>query len=467
MKKTLLTSIFINLIICSGFSQTDAFVLHTVATTAVNPYVIDSGNLNSGVYPDIVVGTYGNTIEIYMNNEDGTFATPIIKTLAEVNGIHIADINGDGNNDILASSYSGDKLVWYSNNGDGTFADEEIISDTVDGPGTIVTGYIDAGSTLDIALSVYGGDSDTDSVIWFANDGLPWTKQYVVPETAGLGCGDIDIADVDGDSDLDIIVSNTDAGTVQLYYNNYNPLTEDNPVSFTVSGAGDISTGNSYLFGLSYGDVNNDTYLDIIKVDMYGYQIAYYLNDGTGAFPTPGIIVASTHPYPTVALCVDFNDDTYNDIVAVDGLNANNDVFWFEGNSSGTLSTETIITNASFHNQIYGLTINDFDNDGDLDLATIGYQDRTLKWIENELNLIGISEYSLENISIYPNPTSNSLNFKGLNETTNVSVYDILGKEILTQTINSNEPLDVSKLQNGIYILKLDHLNTSFKFIKE
>jgi hypothetical protein len=48
-----------------------------------------------------------------------------------------------------------------------------------------------------------------------------------------------------------------------------------------------------------------------------------------------------------------------------------------------------------------------------------------------------------------------------------VSVYDILGKQIINQTINTNKSLDVSNLQNGIYILRLDDLSTSYKFVKE
>ncbi|MCX7549777.1 T9SS type A sorting domain-containing protein [Xanthomarina sp. F2636L] len=466
MKKTLLSLLFINAFIFVGFSQEEAFIIHTIGSTGSNPYVIDSGHLNPGAYPDIAVGTQtGNTVEIYINNEDGTFAAPIIKNLTQVGGIHIADIDGINGNDVLASSSGDNKLVWYANNGDGTFADEEIITDTVDGPGTIVTGYIDSDATLDIVLSVYGGSGDTDRVIWFANDGSPWTEQNVIPATAGLGCGNLDIADVDGDTDLDIVVNNTDAGTVELYYNNYNPLTDNNPVSFTESAGGDISTGNTYLFGIDFGDVNDDTFMDIVKVDLSGQEIAYYQNDGAGNFTE--IIVNNSHPYPSIAFVTDLNNDGYNDIVAADGLNQNDDVFWFESDAFGVLGTETRITDNNLHNQVYNFTINDFDNDGDIDFATLGYQDGRLKWIENELNLLNIPQNQLNTVGIYPNPTSNSLKIIGLNEDTNVYVYDILGKKVLSQSIGTNKSLDVSKLQNGVYILKLENSDTSYRFVKE
>ena len=467
MKKALLT---VQFAICSFFcfSQMSSFTVHNIASTGTNPYVIDSGNLNADVYPDIVVGTYsGNTVEIYLNNGDGTFATPIIKSLSQVNGIHIADLDGINGNDILASSDGGSKLVWYANNGNGTFADEEIISSSLDNPGSIVTGDIDGDSTIDIALAVYGNGVDTDRVIWFANDGLPWTEQDIIPATAGLGPGDLDIADVDGDTDLDIVVANSDAGTVELYYNNYNPLTDNNPVSFTESAGGDISTGNIFLFDVSFADVNDDTYLDILTVDLYGDEIAYYQNDGAGNFSK--IIIDDSHFRPSIAFCTDLNNDTYKDVVAVDAYPQNDDVFWFKSDNSGGLGVETQIMDETYQVQIYGLTINDFDNDGYLDLASIGYHstDGSLKWIENKLDVLGTDDNFLNSIAFYPNPAKDQLNFKGFSENEEVLVYDIVGKNILDETLSPQASLDVSKLQSGMYILKFKNTNSTFKFIKE
>jgi len=470
MKKTLLPLVILICLYNLNFAQTSSFVIHDtpLITTGNNPYVIDSGHLNAGLYPDIVVGTLaGNTVEIYINNEDGTFASPIIKSLSQVNGIHIADLDGINGNDVLASSYDGDKLVWYANNGNGTFADEATIVSGVDGPGTIVTGMIDAGSTLDIALAVYGNGNlgDTDRVIWLANDGS-WTASDVFPATAGLGPGDIDIADVDGDTDLDIVVANTDAGTVELYYNNYNPLTDNDPVSFTESAGGDISTGNAYLFDISFADIDDDLDIDILKVDLDAPgEIACYKNS-SGIFTED--IISNTHPYPSKVFAIDFNNDTYTDIVAVDGLNANDDVFWFESDDMGNLGTETPVTDNNVHNQIYSFTMADFDNDGNIDLATIGFQDGTLKWIENQLDLLSIEDNLFNSLSIYPNPTKDILNFKGnYSETLNVSVYDVLGKNILNKSVDINSTLDVSKLKSGLYILKFEDFNNTFKFIKE
>ena len=283
MKKTLLTLIAITFFGITSYSQIASFVVHDIATpemtpaTGANPWFIDSGNLDglADDYPDIVVGTtFGNTVEIYMNDEDGTFAAPIVKSLSYVYGIRIADLNGDDYNDIIASSASGvgvGKLVWYENNGDGTFADEQIIASGLDDPGNIAVGKIDAGDTIDIAIVVYGYGVDTDRVIWFASDGLPWTEQDIIPITAGLGPGDLDLGDVDKDGDLDVVVANLDASSVKLYYNNWNPGVDDDPVSFNESVGGDIASTsaiNFNKFDISFADINDDTHLDILMVDL-------------------------------------------------------------------------------------------------------------------------------------------------------------------------------------------------------
>ncbi|WAC01304.1 T9SS type A sorting domain-containing protein [Lacinutrix neustonica] len=60
------------------------------------------------------------------------------------------------------------------------------------------------------------------------------------------------------------------------------------------------------------------------------------------------------------------------------------------------------------------------------------------------------------NFSIYPNPTNTGYIeiTTASNEAINILVFDILGKQVLNKTINNR--LDVSKLNTGLYILKLN-----------
>jgi hypothetical protein len=80
--------------------------------------------------------------------------------------------------------------------------------------------------------------------------------------------------------------------------------------------------------------------------------------------------------------------------------------------------------------------------------------------------VIGIEQYTNDqNIKVYPNPANTNLNIKidgaGFIPQ-NVRVYDIAGREVISQNISSNQgliTLDVTKLSEGTYLLKLTGSN--------
>ncbi|WP_417858060.1 DUF5689 domain-containing protein [Xanthomarina gelatinilytica] len=73
----------------------------------------------------------------------------------------------------------------------------------------------------------------------------------------------------------------------------------------------------------------------------------------------------------------------------------------------------------------------------------------------NDLTL-STSAYELTDFSVYPNPTSTGyVNITSkTNDVINVAVFDILGKQVINNTVNNNR-LDVSTLTTGVYIMKI------------
>lgn len=74
-------------------------------------------------------------------------------------------------------------------------------------------------------------------------------------------------------------------------------------------------------------------------------------------------------------------------------------------------------------------------------------------------------------ISIYPNPVTNSLNFAVTNSIvlSDVSIYDVTGKQVLSSKNLSSNSIDVSKLQSGVYFAKFasEDKTVTKKFIKQ
>jgi hypothetical protein len=76
----------------------------------------------------------------------------------------------------------------------------------------------------------------------------------------------------------------------------------------------------------------------------------------------------------------------------------------------------------------------------------------------------------LNNITVYPNPTRNTLQIKGVNflDISKVKIVNILGKEVYSSHLK-NSNIDVSNLNAGIYIVTVesDEKLKRIKFIKQ
>ncbi len=86
---------------------------------------------------------------------------------------------------------------------------------------------------------------------------------------------------------------------------------------------------------------------------------------------------------------------------------------------------------------------------------------------------IGIEELSLtdvyfnEEITIYPNPSNHSIYFSNLKQENRILIYSVLGQKISAHRVDpTNNLIDISKLEKGVYFLKLSNSNKTFKIIK-
>jgi hypothetical protein len=78
--------------------------------------------------------------------------------------------------------------------------------------------------------------------------------------------------------------------------------------------------------------------------------------------------------------------------------------------------------------------------------------------------------FTTSKVKLYPNPTSNVLNIESLGTIQTISVYNVLGQEVINKALSSTSTsLDVSSLNSGIYVVKtvVDGVTSSTKFIKQ
>lgn len=79
-----------------------------------------------------------------------------------------------------------------------------------------------------------------------------------------------------------------------------------------------------------------------------------------------------------------------------------------------------------------------------------------------QLCISNLSEPTTKTVAIYPNPTSSTIWINGLEEKTEIKIYNNVG--IHVKTVYSNEDIDLTTLQNGTYFIQI--ANQHYPIIK-
>jgi hypothetical protein len=81
------------------------------------------------------------------------------------------------------------------------------------------------------------------------------------------------------------------------------------------------------------------------------------------------------------------------------------------------------------------------------------------------VGVVGISQKSVETLSVYPNPAVNELNVVLTSENTRVSIYNGVGQKMIELVVSGTEyKFDISSYAAGIYFVKTE--TAIAKFVK-
>ncbi len=92
--------------------------------------------------------------------------------------------------------------------------------------------------------------------------------------------------------------------------------------------------------------------------------------------------------------------------------------------------------------------------DGNTSTPTIIFDE--LRVADSIGGLLAVAQNSINGLKVYPNPVSNGILFieTAANATKTVTVYDVLGKQVLNTTTADNA-INVSALRGGVYVVKI------------
>ncbi|MCI5066657.1 VCBS repeat-containing protein [bacterium] len=361
--------------------DTTGFITRTGGRTPASTTTISetiSGDVDGdGVQDLISVGTNGTNTElaISLGNSDGTFDSALTSTLTaggEATDVDLADLDGDGNLDLVFSalgSGGGDGVLGVSlGNGDGTF-----------GAATTFTGSDDINS---IRLSDVTGDGDLDLIaageeagagevrIFEGNgDGTFVTGSPTTLSSESVTTSAVEVFDIDGDGDNDLITAGEGAG--QDGYIGVR-LNDGTGTFSTYTG---FATGSTTLSGseeLAVADLNGDGETDIVLTGtgdtLLSGAATIFTGDGTGSFSVGDTYVQESKSTTSVTLD-DLNRDGILDLIT----GGENDAGYGEvsvrfGRGDGTFTDRDIYQSGA--DEITGVFTNDIDGDGDTELIS-------------------------------------------------------------------------------------------------
>ena len=465
------------------------------------------GDLNGDGINDLAIGTIQDddgginrgAVYILFLNEEGTVDSfqKISDTAGNFNGelndwdifgtsiSFLGDINNDGLVEIaVGAEYDSEAGYRYgaiyilSLNPDGTVFSHQKINqihgnfqgelDVWDVFGSDIEniGDLDGDGNIDIAVGARrdGDGGEERGAVWilFLNSDFTVKSHQKISSTEGnlnieldfqdyFGGSIANIGDLNNDGVIDLAVGayrDNDGGLNRgavyiLFMNNDGTVLSTQKISDT-EGFFDADFNDDMFFGRSIdlaNDINGDGLKEII-VGASGYQSDGEIN--FGAF-----YILNLNIDGTVNSYVKYTEGLQN----FDGDIHGGDSFGFSVTNIGMLSQKNCIGVGSFT-----------DDEGGFEKGSV--------WVLQLGEILSIEEIdnSSNEIFLYPNPSKNSFSLNSIDDISEIKIFDITGRLVLSyDNLNSNL-FDVSYLPVGTYVVKISSENSKardFKLIKQ
>lgn len=335
---------------------------NTVTSSITSPQGIATTDFNHDGYPDVVIADSSlNDVLVYYNNGGGSFpyVSQVDSNIGGVKSVSVGDFDQDGYDDIVACGQTSNLCRIYYNEGNLSYSVFSL--DTgINAPRDVQVGQLVGDSDLDIVVAIY---SDNQIKVY---EGRAFTDVITISMTLPTN---IKLGDIDSDGDLDILAVSEIDSTVKWFEND---------------GAGgfqerSITDSFYYVADGCIADLNNDGLIDI---GVTGYnRTTWYSNNGVEQFSEWNLSFA--HNYSSSIVCDDLNNDGFTDMVVSDFFPTDEaDITYYKSLGSGYYSPSgwervAISTTEGHPNH---LALDDLNNDGQLDIISSDEGDSKVYW---------------------------------------------------------------------------------------
>jgi hypothetical protein len=310
---------------------------------------VSVADVNGDGKPDIVATTLTG-VSVLLGNGDGTFQAPRNFDVGSgLLSVAVADVNGDGKPDLIVGDSVGESVLL--GNGDGTF--QKPLTFTIGNGITGGVAVVDVNGDGKPDLVTANSGKGTVSVLLGNGDGTFQTPPPPLGFSVGIDPTLVALADVNGDGIPDIVTANADDNTVSVLLGN---------------GDGTFQNQQTFPVGpqpasVAVADVNGDGKLDIVTANYLDNTVSVLLGNGDGTFQKPKTFPVDGRPVSVVV--ADVNGDGKPDIITANFDSGTVSVLL--GNGDGTFQPAKSFP---VGDEPWMVTVADVNGDGKPDIVT-------------------------------------------------------------------------------------------------
>lgn len=341
---------------------------------ASSPTAIYATDLNADNKPDVITATSGRDRIAWHRQNDGTFRDRSVIT-DQANGAHLvtaSDLDNDGDKDVLSASRFDDTIAWYENtNGYGRFSSPNVITTQAGDPQSLFAADLDDDGDTDLLYCSW----DEGKIAWYENtDGAGTFSDVTVISNNVGGAEDIYAADLDGDGDKDALSASSSVGgtnKIAWYRNTAGGFASQNVISQNLKRARAVLAA----------DVDGDADQDVLSASAGDGKIAWYENtNGYGTFSKQKLITTGAEGVQSLSTA-DLDGD--GDLDVLSASKKNGTLAWYENtNGSGDFSGPKVISEAARYTSVF---TKDLDGDGDPDVLAGTEDSKQVAWFSNDI----------------------------------------------------------------------------------
>ncbi|CAF4022394.1 unnamed protein product [Adineta steineri] len=311
-----------------------------------------------------------------------------------------ADFNNDNQVDLayICNFQLTQKMTLLFGIGNGKF--QEPIKFTLESFKSVIQAYVadvNNDNRSDLIL-VHMSGKDAVLAILLVNENGTFQIQNMLSRIIGPAPHQISVIDLNNDKKLDIVMILSDDCNVYVMFGNGNA----NFSSELIVSVGIICDPK----GLVVGDVNSDSYLDIVVYDQKSLHMYVFFGQSNGTFQSPKWFFTAIDAKISKIVIGDFDNDDQSDIGFIYTWNDLVYMIYQYNNNSFSINERTIIkSNQNLHSAVVG----DINGDNHLDIIINLYSPCRI------YALLGYGNGKFSRQTIYSNETEYGNNWISLN----------------------------------------------------